>query len=210
MTQRLTSWIPGFLYQAQYVKVFIVFKIQTNTDLKIKGSTIYTRRVARQYGICWLKKKTIHSTWYTSHSSWESFFLFVKNSVWFRISWNLAKFQLIQTNIQTTFFYGGNKSCLNGLIFCEVSQLDYSKRCWKFQIFILKNKKVLKQIQFGSAGPVRQIWVSSPVQSGNSSPVRLSPTLTQLATKTDSNRMTNYLLSRFIPKKNIKCTMYNG
>ena len=30
-------------------------------------------------------------------------------SVWFRISWNLAKFQLIWTNIQTIFFYGEQK-----------------------------------------------------------------------------------------------------
>ena len=39
-----------------------------------------------------------------------------------------------------TFFSLG---CLIELKFCEVSQNSFSNRCWKFQLFILKNKKVL-------------------------------------------------------------------
>jgi hypothetical protein len=31
-----------------------------------KYCAIYTRRVARQYGICWLKKE-LSGTWYTSY-----------------------------------------------------------------------------------------------------------------------------------------------
>ena len=63
-------------------------------------------------------------------------------SVWFRISWNLTKFELIQL-IQTTFILIFSMGSLNELQFCEVSRNPQSKRCWKFQLSILKNKKVL-------------------------------------------------------------------
>ena len=39
-----------------------------------------------------------------------------------------------------TFFSLG---CLIELKFCEVSRNSFSNRCWKFQLSILKNKKVL-------------------------------------------------------------------
>ena len=55
-------------------------------------------------------------------------------SVWFKISWNLTKFQLIQTTL--------NK--LNILKVCEVSWNWNSKLniCGKFQLSILRNKKL--------------------------------------------------------------------
>ena len=45
----------------------------------------------------------------------------------------------------------GNKNCLNELNelkFCEVSRNSFSNRCWKFQLSILKNKKVLFQKKY--------------------------------------------------------------
>ena len=40
-------------------------------------------------------------------------------------------------------FSRGNKSCLKKLKSCEVLRNNKSKRCWKFQISILTNKKIL-------------------------------------------------------------------
>ena len=72
-------------------------------------------------------------------------FLFFKlklsASVWKRISWNLTKFQLIQL-IQTIFISIFSIRCLIELKFCEVSRNSFLNRCWKFQLSILKNKKV--------------------------------------------------------------------
>ena len=53
-------------------------------------------------------------------------------SVWFKISWNLTRFQLIQTTL--------NK--LNTLKVCEVSLNSKLNICWKFQLSILRNKKL--------------------------------------------------------------------
>ena len=44
----------------------------------LKTSAIYSRRVGRQYGICWPKKGTIYGTWYTSFFFRNKTFLFVK------------------------------------------------------------------------------------------------------------------------------------
>ena len=52
-----------------------------------------------------------------------------------RISYNLTKFQLFQL-IHTIFIYSFS-------ILCEVSRIFLSSRWWKFQLCILKNKKVL-------------------------------------------------------------------
>ena len=71
----------------------------------------------------------------------ESWNLF-SASVWKRISWNLTKFQLIQL-IQTIVIFIFSIGCLIELKFCEVSRNSFSNRCWKFQLSILKNKKVL-------------------------------------------------------------------
>ena len=63
-------------------------------------------------------------------------------AVWKRISWNLTKFQLNQTTDRKN----ENNNCLNKLNelkFCEVSRNSISNRFWKFQLSILKNKKVL-------------------------------------------------------------------
>ena len=63
-------------------------------------------------------------------------------SVWKRILWNLTKFQLDQETDRKN----ENKNFLNELNelkFCEVSRNSFSNRCWKFQLSILKNKKVL-------------------------------------------------------------------
>ena len=54
-------------------------------------------------------------------------------------TWNLTKFQLNQTTDRKN----ENNNCLNELKFCEVSQNSIFNRCWKFQLSILKNKKVL-------------------------------------------------------------------
>ena len=56
--------------------------------------------------------------------------------------WNFTKFQLNQT----TNIKNENKKCLNKLRelkFCEVSGNSFSNRRWKFQLSIIKNKKVL-------------------------------------------------------------------
>ena len=54
-------------------------------------------------------------------------------------SWNITKFQLNQTTDRKN----ENNNCLNELKFCEVSRSSISNRWWKFQLWILKNKKVL-------------------------------------------------------------------
>ena len=56
--------------------------------------------------------------------------------------WNLTKFQLIQL-IQTIVNFIFSIVCLIELKLCEVSRNSFSNRCWKFQLSILKNKKVL-------------------------------------------------------------------
>ena len=76
-------------------------------------------------------------------------------SVWKRISWNLTKFQLNQTTDRKN----ENNNCLNELNelkFCEVSRNSISNRCWKFQLSILKNEKVLflKKIFLGRTAKV--------------------------------------------------------
>ena len=65
----------------------------------------------------------------------------LSESLWKRITWNLTKFQLNQTTDRKN----ENNNCLNKLNelkFCEVSQNSISNRCWKFQLSVLKNKKV--------------------------------------------------------------------
>ena len=52
------------------------------------------------------------------------------------------KFQLIYL-IQTIVIFIFSIGCLIELKFCEVSRNSISNRCWKFQLSILKNKKVL-------------------------------------------------------------------
>ena len=76
-------------------------------------------------------------------------------SVCKNILWNLTKFQLNQTTDRKN----ENKSCLNELNelkFCEVSQNCFSKRCWKFQPSILKNKKVLFLKKYDLS---RSLWI---------------------------------------------------
>ena len=69
-------------------------------------------------------------------------FLFIKieswtlASVWKVIAWNLTNFNSIKQPIE-------NNNFLNELKFFEVSQNSISDRCRKFQLSILKNKKVL-------------------------------------------------------------------
>ena len=79
-------------------------------------SAIYTGRVARQYGICWLKKELsmVHGTLHIFFRN--KTFLSVKIGSWhfqhlFDLGFRkkLAKFQFIPTNIQATFFYGEQK-----------------------------------------------------------------------------------------------------
>ena len=111
-------------------------------SLKGRNSAIYPRRVARQYGICWLKKEL---SWRlgTLHIFFgNKTFLFVNIESWnFQHLWNLIKFQLIQKHSDNIFSMG----CLNELKFCEVSRNPKSNRCWKFQLSILTNKNVLFQ-----------------------------------------------------------------
>ena len=70
---------------------------------------------------------------------------------------NLTKFQLIQL-IQTTVMYIFSIGCLIELTFCEVSRNSFSNRFWKFQLSILKNKKVLfqKKIFFKPLSTLKQ------------------------------------------------------
>ena len=71
----------------------------------------------------------------------------LSESGWKKISLNLTKFKLNPT----THRNNKNNYCLNKvneLKFCEVSWNSISNRYWKFQLSILKNKKVffLKKI----------------------------------------------------------------
>ena len=92
----------------QWIEYFWLFL------LYFTGTTraIYTRKVARQYGICWLKKElfmvhgTLHIFLGIKLFVCQDRKLKLSATVWFRILWNFSKFQLILTNIQTTFFYG--------------------------------------------------------------------------------------------------------
>ena len=108
------------------------------------ASAIYTRRVARQYGICWLKKglswrlDTLHIFLRNKKN------LFAKIEIWnFQHLFDLGfcepyKMSAHSDNIQVKFM----KSMFYGE-FCEVSWNSELKICWKFQLFILTNKKVL-------------------------------------------------------------------
>ena len=78
----------------------------------------------------------------------KTFFVFqdrkLKRSafVWNRISWILTKIQLKQiTDRKNENRNYLNK--LNELKFCEVSRNSFSNICWKFQLSILKNQKIL-------------------------------------------------------------------
>ena len=62
--------------------------------------------------------------------------------VWNWILWNLTKFQLIHP-IQTIVIFILSIGCLIELKFCEVSRNSISNWIWKFQLSILKDKKVL-------------------------------------------------------------------
>ena len=54
----------------------------------------------------------------------------------------LKNIQLIQL-IQTIVIFISSVTCLIELKFWEVSRSSYGNKCWKFQLSILKNKKVL-------------------------------------------------------------------
>ena len=116
----------------------------------ILGSTnSYTRRVKIYYGIWWLKKELfmVHGTLQTFYRN--KTFLFVKIESWnFQQLFDLGFCKTLQnfSSLRQTFrqhFSTGNKSCPNELKLCEISRNDWSKRCWKYQIFIVTNKKVL-------------------------------------------------------------------
>ena len=75
-------------------------------------------------------------------------FLFVKIEIWnfqhlfdLIFSWNLTKFQCIQTTFAPHRKCHLNV-CLNELKFCKVLQNPNSNRSWTFQLSILTNKKV--------------------------------------------------------------------
>ena len=54
-------------------------------------------------------------------------------------SQNFNSFSFFRQLLFSSFFIG----CLIELKFCKVSRNSISNRCWKFQLSILKNKKVL-------------------------------------------------------------------
>ena len=68
------------------------------------------------------------------------FFKILIASAWYRISWNLPKFYLIQL-IQTIVILNFSIDCLIDLKFRDISWNSFSNRWWKFQFSILKNKK---------------------------------------------------------------------
>ena len=92
-----------------------------------------------------------------------------KTFLFFKIeSWNFqhlfankfhetSQFQVIQL-IQTIVIHIFSLGCLIELKFCEVSRNSFLNRCWKFQLPILKNKKVLflKKIIFWSLSLSKQ------------------------------------------------------
>ena len=104
---------------------------------------IYTRRVARHYSICWLKKELsmVHGTLYIFFMN-KTFFCqdrklkFSASVLGFRET--LQNFSSFRQKFRQHFSMG-NKSCPNELKFCEVSRNNKSKRFWKFQISILTN-----------------------------------------------------------------------
>ena len=132
------------------------------------GSAVNKLKVAFQYTFS-IQSKVNYKDWSFNWKVWffqskpllkigsvdKAFFVLIlttaKKSVWNRISWILTKFQLNQTTDRKNY----NSNCLNKLNqsnFCEVSWNSISNRCWKFQLSLLKNKKVLfetKKKKFG-------------------------------------------------------------
>ena len=91
------------------------------------------------------------SLWLSSYFFRINFCLFVKIDSWdFQHLFDFdAGFRETSQNFSSSrqpIEKNLNKSCLcelNELEFCEASQNPKSNRCWKFQLSILKNKKVL-------------------------------------------------------------------
>ena len=85
-------------------------------------------------------------------------FLFFKIESWnFQVQFEIEFRETMQNfnSIRQPIKKHENNNCLNKLNelkFCEVSRNSISNRCWKFQLSILKNKKVLslKKIFFNS------------------------------------------------------------
>ena len=67
--------------------------------------------------------------------------------------------QLIQI-IQTVVIFIFSIGCLIELKFCEVSRNSFKNRFWKFQLFILKNKKVL------FLKKIKLLWISKQKSFG--------------------------------------------
>ena len=129
----------------------------------------WIRKVRTSRGHLSVERRTILETWYTFYFFRNKTFLFVKIDSWnfqhlfdleFReTSQNVSSFPIENMSselfpkkskkdpkIQTTDRKNRNKNCLNELNelkFCEVSRNPKSNRCWKFQLSILTNKKVL-------------------------------------------------------------------
>ena len=76
-------------------------------------------------------------------------FLFFKIESWnFQVHFEIEFHETLQnfSSIRQTIKKFENNNCLNNLNelkFCEVSRNSFSNRCWKFQLYNLKHKKVL-------------------------------------------------------------------
>ena len=138
------KWSQQYFTSIEGVKCSIDCNKVFNCNVIIRA--IYTRRVVRQYGICWLKKELsmVHVTLHIFLGI--KLFLFVKIESWnFQQLFDEGFCETLQNfstfrQIFRWHFSRGNKSCPNELKICEVSQ---TKTCWKFQISILTNKKVI-------------------------------------------------------------------
>ena len=121
---------------------------------------IYTRRVRRQYGICWLNKKLslVHDTLHIFFRNKS--FLFVKIESWnFQHLFDLGFHETLQNfSSFRQHFFMGNKNSPNKLKFCEVSRNPKSNRCWKFQFSILTNFILKKIPSFPSLYYLPLVW----------------------------------------------------
>ena len=96
------------------------------------------------------EKRVIHGTWYTYYFFKNKTFLFVKIEIWnFHHLFDLLFHETSQNSSSFgQLLFPVEKCHLNVFVwmswnFCKVSQNSKSNRCWKFQLSILINNKVV-------------------------------------------------------------------
>ena len=150
MTQPTTSFM--FVENVKQVaKVALMILLALHLIIGHLGNlqSLWWGKLGRQGAICWLKKELsmVHGTLNIFFRN--KTFLFVKIEIWnfqhlfdllfHETSQNFSSFRQLLFPVEKCCL----NVCLNELKFCKVSRNPKSNSCWKFQLSILTNKKVL-------------------------------------------------------------------